>query len=109
MKKAIGIVVMAGAICGTFSGMASAGTNSPVIDQRQINQERRIEQGVASGSLTAGEAARLEAQQARVETREAVMKADGTLTAVERAKLTNQQNRASRNIYMKKHNRRIAN
>jgi hypothetical protein len=109
MKKAISIFIVAGAMCGTLSGMAYAGTNSPVVDQRQVNQERRIEQGVASGSLTAGEAARLEAQQARIANREAAMKADGSLTATERAKLTCQQNRASRNIYMKKHNRRIAN
>lgn len=109
MKKAIGIFVVAGAVCGTLAGLAHAGTNSPVIDQRQVNQEGRIEQGVASGSLTVGEAARLDAQQARIANREAAMKADGTLTAAERAKLTRQQNRASRNIYLKKHNRRVAN
>ncbi|MBK8134006.1 MAG: hypothetical protein IPK48_15400 [Gammaproteobacteria bacterium] len=27
------------------------GTNTPVLDQRQENQERRIEQGVESGAL----------------------------------------------------------
>ncbi len=85
-----------------------AGTNDPVIQQREQNQQQRLDQGVQSGQLTPHEAGRLEAQQARIQQREARMKADGNLTARERAKLTRQQDRASRNIYRKKHNNRQA-
>jgi uncharacterized membrane protein YebE (DUF533 family) len=83
-----------------------AGLETPRIDQRQENQERRIEQGEASGALTNREANRLEHQQMRIEHQEAAAKADGVVTAGERARLTHQQNKASRNIARKKHNLR---
>lgn len=87
------------------AGSAVAGpADAPRIDQRQQNQEQRIDQGVASGALTPREAGRLEAQQARIAQDEARMKADGKLTRAERAKLTREQNRANRTIYRKKHN-----
>jgi len=100
---------MTGIICIMAAGAAMAGTSDPIIEQRQINQERRIDQGVRSGRLTPAEAGRLEAQQARIEQREERMKSDGKLTAAERRKLDRQQNRASRNIYRKKHNLRQVN
>jgi len=109
MKQRLGTLVLAGVICMAASGAAVAGTDSPGIDQRQINQEQRIEQGIESGRLTPAETGRLEAQQARIEQREARMKADGNLTAAERRQLTRQQDRASRNIYHKKHNLRGVN
>lgn len=87
---------------------ALAGTNDPGIQQREQNQQQRIDQGVASGQLTPREAGKLDAQQARIQQREARMKADGNLTAAERRKLTREQDRASRNIYRKKHNNRTA-
>lgn len=90
------------------AGLALAGTNDPGIQQREQNQQQRIDQGVASGQLTPREAGKLDAQQARIQQREARMKADGTLTAGERRKLTREQDRASRNIYRKKHNNRTA-
>jgi hypothetical protein len=108
MKQRIGTLVLAGIICMVASGSALAGTYSPRIDQRQINQERRIQQGVNSGRLTPREAGRLQAQQARIEHREARMKADGYFSPAERRRLSHQQYRASRNIYHKKHNLRYA-
>ncbi len=84
----------------------AASTDDPKIHQREQNQEKRIEQGVRSGQLTPREAGRLEAQQAKIQQDEARMKADGKLTPAERKKLTREQNRASRNIYRKKHNER---
>ena len=84
----------------------AAGTNTPVLDQRQENQERRIEQGVESGALNANEAARLEAQQNRVQRAEDRAKADGVVTGKERAALHHRQDHASGNIARKKHNNR---
>ncbi len=76
---------------------------TPVIDQRQANQEARIEQGVASGQLTPHEAARLERGQQHVAIMKASAKADGVVTANERARITHAQNVQSRKIYRQKH------
>ena len=108
MKKMSVALTMAGIICTMAVGSAMAGTNDPGIEQREINQGKRIEQGVNSGRLTPAEAGRLDAQQARIKQREERMKSDGNLTPAERRALTRQQNRASRNIYRKKHNLRRA-
>lgn len=83
-----------------------AGAETPRIDQRQENQERRIEQGAESGALTNREEHRLEHQQMRIERQEEAAKADGVVTPGERARLTHQQNKASRAIARKKHNLR---
>jgi polyhydroxyalkanoate synthesis regulator phasin len=82
---------------------AAAGTETPRIDQRQANQERRIDQGVASGELTKREARRMNRQQAAVNKVEDTAKADGEVTAKERARLTKMQNKTSRHIYRQKH------
>jgi hypothetical protein len=79
--------------------------STPVVDQRQINQEARIQQGVASGELTAREAARLERGQDRIERMEANAKADGVVTKKERAQLQHAQNVQSQRIARQKHDR----
>ena len=81
-------------------------TNTPRVDQRQANQERRIDQGVAAGSLSASEAAHLERQQDRVDHMENRAKSDGQVTRRERAKLHAAQDHSSRTIARKKHNGR---
>jgi hypothetical protein len=85
---------------------AQAQTQTPRVDQRQANQDQRIDQGVASGALTQREATRLENQQGRIEKMEDKAKADGDVTKRERAKLHGAQGHASREIARKKHNRR---
>ena len=62
------------------SGATPAPNAAQRIEQRQANQERRIEQGEKSGSLTQREANRLERRQARVEKMEQKAAADGTIT-----------------------------
>jgi hypothetical protein len=103
-------VIITGCLTATlYAGFAYAGpTDDPGIQQREQNQERRIQQGIKSGELTPREAGRLEAQQARISQREERMKADGKLTKAERRVLHHDQNAASRNIYRKKHNNRTA-
>ena len=109
MKRMIGSLSLAGIVCIITGGAALAGTNDPVVQQRELNQEQRLQQGVNSGQLTPREAGRLDAQQARIQQQESAMKSDGQLTRRERARLTSEQNRASRNIYRKKHNLRNVN
>ena len=78
---------------------------TPGIDQRQANQEQRIQQGVQSGSLTGREAARLERGQDRLQAKENQAKADGVVTGKERAQLQHAENRQSERIYDQKHDR----
>ncbi len=87
---------------------AAPGTNTPRIDQRQANQEQRIDQGVASGALTKRETRRLEREQAVINKAENKAKADGTVTAQERKRLTHIQNHASRDIRRQKHDGQAA-
>lgn len=71
--------------------------------QRNINQERRIQQGMASGQLTNREASRLEAGQAHVDRVEARAGRDGHVGAVEQAHIQHSENVQSRRIYRQKH------
>lgn len=76
---------------------------TPRIDQRQANQEKRIEQGVASGQLTPREANRLERKQDRIAHVEQRAKSDGAVTAQERKHLTKMENHTSRDIRRERH------
>lgn len=85
--------------------LAFAQTNTPRVDQRQANQEQRIDQGVASGSLTQREANRLDRGQQHVDNMENRAKADGVVTRQERVRLHQAQDVQSRRIYAQKHDR----
>src|SRR5882672_4890977 len=78
------------------------------IGQRRENQQDRIAQGVKSGQLTAGETAKLENQQKGINQQVRADRAanGGKLTPGEKAQVNHEQNRASKNIYNKKHNAR---
>jgi hypothetical protein len=80
-------------------------TNTPRIDKREARQEQRINQGVASGSLTEQEATRLNKGQTRVDNLEAKTEADGKVTAKERARIHHAQNKQNRHIKRQKHDR----
>lgn len=102
--KSVSKTVLLGAALANFLLPATAqNTNSPRVDQREQNQQQRIGEGVENGSLTAGEASRLERKEAVINSEENRMKADGSLTPRERARLTHQQNVMSRRIYAQKH------
>ena len=79
------------------------------INQRKVDQQDRIAQGVQSGQLTAGETRNLENKEAGLNHEEHAMRAadNGHLTPGDRAVLNHQQNRLSRNIYADKHNGRV--
>ncbi len=94
------------AVAQSSTPTTNGSTATPVINQRQRNQQRRIGQGVQSGQLTGGETRQLERQQARIQATKQKDKADGNVTPQERRQLTRMQDRASRNIYRDKHNNR---
>lgn len=89
-----------------FSNLALAGVTSSRADVRQHNQAHRITDRVENGSLTRRETGRLVRQQANIHRAERRFESDGRLTDGERARLEVKQDRASRNIYRKKHNAR---
>lgn len=78
---------------------------TPGIDKRQAEQQKRIDQGVASGSLTQQEAARLQKGQERVQAVEDKAKSDGVVTKKERARIQHAQDVQSRHIAKQKHDR----
>ncbi|QYE33804.1 hypothetical protein KZX46_13280 [Polymorphobacter sp. PAMC 29334] len=86
----------------------SGAVQAQSVNQREGRQQERIDQGVASGRLTAGEAVRDERQQGRIDATEARMRGnnDGHLNGKQRARLESRQNRASTHIYNSKHNGR---
>lgn len=75
------------------------------VGKRDRAQQKRIGEGIENGSLTAGEAGRLEGQEARLNREQRNMRAanGGTLTAAEKAKINRQQNVESKRIYRQKH------
>lgn len=102
------IAVLAAISLPVMAQTAAPAKNLPAtygVDQRQANQQQRIDQGVKSGQLTNKEAARLEKGQDRIETMEDKAKADGTVTPKERARLHKAQDNQSRKIYREKHDR----
>ncbi|HXG95129.1 MAG TPA: hypothetical protein VNN73_22520 [Blastocatellia bacterium] len=77
--------------------------HTPRINRREHHEQLRIRDGIRDGELTRSEAARLEAEQARIRVDERFAKADGKVTCRERARLNRELNRASRDIYRQKH------
>lgn len=96
-------ILLAASVLLLATGTAYAQAETPGIDQRQANQEQRIDQGIASGQLNQRETNRLEREQTRVNRMEDRAKGDGVVTNKERAKINRAQNRASRDIYRQKH------
>ena len=81
---------------------------TPRIDQRQANQEKRIDQGITSGALTSKEVANLDRRETKIESDKLAAKADGKVTKAERHQLMREENSASRAIHRDKHNGRVA-
>ena len=98
MKKGIAMAVAAMVLAGSATVFAAG------IEQRQRNQQHRIHQGIRSGSVTPGEAARLEREQVRIERMERRLKADGDFTRRDRVR--HRLTRSSRHIFRAKHNGR---
>src|SRR5262249_59453333 len=79
-------------------------TNTPRIDQRERRQQRRVADGLKDGSITSGEAARIERDEAKIQRDEARAKSDGVVTRRERARLNRELNHTSREIHRDRRN-----
>jgi hypothetical protein len=86
-----------------FTGAAFAQTSE--VGRRAENQQDRIANGIATGKMSAGQAAHVERQEAGVNHEiHADRKANGgKLTGAEKAQVNHQQNRMSHEIYKDKH------
>ena len=100
--------LVASVLLGLATAAAFAQQATPLTEQqRQANQQARIQQGVSSGQLTPHETKRLEKEQARITNVETKAEADGTVTAKESQHVSRMQDRASRSIYRQKHDRQV--
>ena len=84
------------------------GNRPPGIERRDARQDQRIHNGMRDGSLTRGEANRLDRGQNRIDRYEARARSDGTVTPSEHNRIDDMQNRESRRIYNDRHNDRTA-
>ena len=105
---AIGGVVLSASAQTTTSATAVDPFHPRVsqVNRRQARQQKRIAQGIKSGSLNPKEAARLEKREAGVQSQERrdLAKHNGHLTKAEQRQLNRRENRISRSIYRDKHN-----
>jgi polyhydroxyalkanoate synthesis regulator phasin len=105
MRKKAVVVAAAVLVFTLLSVGAYAGnTRDPGIRERIEEQQKRIDQGIASGQLTRREADIVQDNLNRIRAAEARMKADGTLAPRERARLEHMLDRNSKMISKEKHN-----
>jgi hypothetical protein len=100
MKRTFLTFVVAGLMIGATGVM-----QAQEIQERKENQQDRIANGVANGTLSPHETANLERKEAAVnrETRRDRARNGGNLTNNQKARINHQQNKLSRNIYRDKH------
>ncbi len=106
MNRVITSTLAAALLMAGFTVTAPAEEKEGVIATRKERQRKRIANGVANGSMTAKETARVENQEHHVNQEiHADRKANGgNLTNKEKVQVNNQQNRLSKEIYRDKHN-----
>jgi hypothetical protein len=92
-------------VAQTTPASPSTPVTGQTIQERKENQQKRIGEGLENGSLTAGEASKLEKKESKLNAEERDMREDngGKLTAADKAKLNSQQNNLSKGIYQQKH------
>jgi hypothetical protein len=87
-----------------LSTAAWAQTTAEQDQQRDVNQQERIEQGLKSGQLSTKEAGSLERDEQHEDHMEAKDLKNGSISPAEQAKLNAAQNKTSNAIYNDKHN-----
>src|SRR5277367_475911 len=107
-SKALVLATLSCTVLGSSLSMAQDVPDHPrvnEVNQRLDNQQARINQGLANGTMTGKEAARDEAHDANIAKRESVDEAkhDGHLTKGEQNRLNKSENRNSRRINRQKH------
>ncbi len=101
MKTARTLIAAVALVAPLLAAAQTAST--PRIDQRQVNQDARIDKGVQSGSLTQKEAAKLDKGQTHVQNMENKAMADGTVNKKEAGRIEHAQDQQSKKVYREKH------
>src|ERR1700749_5098590 len=99
-KTAVYLIVLATGVVST----AALAQTVQQDQQRDVNQQERIEQGLQSGQLSTKEAGSLERQQQHIDRMESRDLKSGSVSPAEQARLDAAQNRASSTIATDKHN-----
>ena len=112
---AVGLMMVGAAAAQTQTNTSGAGPgvddpgHSRVneVNAREQNQQDRIANGEKNGTLTPGQASRLEGREQHIENQEKADMAahNGHLTKNEQRQLNREQNRTSRQIYKDKHDK----
>lgn len=92
-----------------LSTAAFADTVAEQDQQRDVNQQARIEQGLKSGELSTREAGQLERDEQHVDRMEAHDLRNGSVSPGEQARLNAAENKTSTAIYADKHNATMGN
>jgi hypothetical protein len=107
--KTLGAGVVLAIACVNAFAQGPAGhhgaPSSQRIDQRQVQQQQQIRQGLASHRLTFQEARRLDREQDAIRQAERLARSDGRLSRNERERLEQMQDRAAVNIARELHDR----
>jgi hypothetical protein len=101
LEKAMAVAVCIFAVAGSC-----VFADTPVINAREKNQEKRINQGVKSGKMTKAQAKQLRGEiKGDKQEKRAMIKANGgkPLTAQQRKSLRQNLNQSSKQIYQEKH------
>jgi hypothetical protein len=106
MKRIVWSTMVGALLLGSAAVFFGADEREGKVARRQERQQKRIGNGVNNGSLTAGETARLERQESKLnkEVRADRKVNDGKLTNQEKRQVNKQQNKLSKEIYDDKHN-----
>ncbi len=108
MMAAIAMIALPALAGAQTTATTPSDVRSKRIDQRQANQDQRINQGVQSGQLNQRETARLDRGQAHVNKMENRARADGKISKAEANRIEKAQDVQSARIYRQKHDRQTA-
>jgi hypothetical protein len=108
MMAAVAMVTLPALVNAQTTTTTPSDLRQDRIDQRQANQDKRIDQGVQSGQLNQREAARLDKGQARVDRMENRALADGRVSKGEARRIERAQDVQSARIYRQKHDKQTA-
>jgi hypothetical protein len=90
--------------CGALLASNAFAQNAQDDQQRNVNQQERIEQGLQSGQLSTREAGQLERGQQNIDRVESKDLKNGSISPAEQSRLNAMENRQSNAIYDDKHN-----
>ena len=100
MKRTTGLGILA----GTLISSVALAQNAQNDQQRDVNQQQRIEQGLQSGQLSTKEAGQLERGQQHIDKMEAKDLKNGSISPSEQSRLNAAENKESNAIAADKHN-----